>query len=371
MQAARFVCALAVALLAACASDGSRQGPPTDPAAIRARVRALLPASLGDRDGWAADFQSAYTALGLPSDAAHLCAAIAVTEQESSFQTDPRVPNLPRLAQDELFRRAERFHVPAIALRAALQIESPGGRTYAQRLDAVRTERDLSDIYEDFVSMVPLGRRLLADYNPVRTGGPMQVSIAFAQAHTRRRSYPYSNPGSIRDAVFSRRGGLYFGVAHLLDYPAHYDAMLFRFADYNAGHYASRNAAFQQALRVASGRRIALDGDLVRHGLVGDAPGETEAAARSLAGPLGIDGAAIHRALEQGDSIGFEDTLLYRRVFALAERRGGRGLPRAVLPEIVLHGPKISRRLSTAWFARRVDGRYRNCLGRATGSAAS
>ena len=38
------------------------------------------------------------------------------------------------------------------------------GRTWAARIDAVRTERELSEIYEDFIGMVPMGRRLFAGF---------------------------------------------------------------------------------------------------------------------------------------------------------------------------------------------------------------
>ena len=55
---------------------------------------------------------------------------------------------------------------------------------------------------------MPLGQRLLSGFNPVRTGGPMQVSVEFAQAQVKAHPYPYRMAGSIRDEVFSRRGGL-------------------------------------------------------------------------------------------------------------------------------------------------------------------
>src|SRR3546814_12360211 len=64
--------------------------------------------------------------------------------------------------------------------------------------------------------------------------------------------------------------------------------------------------------------------------------------------------AAIRRALEKGDAAGFEATDLYARVFALAEAAEGKPLPRAVLPGIRLESPKITRKLTTAWFAHRV-----------------
>ncbi len=372
-RSVRWLAALSAITLFGCAVDEGVRGPlPPRPADVRAQIAGLLPANMADRAGWAVDIHAAFTALGIPPNPSNICAVLAITEQESSFQADPSVPNLGRIAREEIDRRADRLGVPKLAVDVALKLSSPNGRSYGERIEAVRTEQELSLIYEDFIGMVPMGKRLFSDYNPVRTGGPMQVSIAFAEQHVRARPYPYPVESSIRHEVFTRRGGLYFGIAHLLDYAAPYDKPLYRFADFNAGRYASRNAAFQGAVSLASGIPLVLDGDLVRHGSdAGTRPGSTELAVRSLNRHLDMSEAAIRRALEQGESAEFERSTLYRRVFELAEKIEGRGLPRAVVPNIELKSPKITRKLTTDWFANRVDSRHRRCLARAAAAAAA
>ena len=338
---------------------------PRSPAQVRAELERLLPPATRDRPAWARDFQAAFSALKIEPHSSNLCAALAVTEQESGFSPDPSVPGLGRIALAEIERRAAKINVPLFLVHAALGLQSPDGKTYQQRLSAVRTERDLSEMFEDMIGSVPLGSRLLANANPVHTGGPMQVSIPFAENYSKTHEYPYPVDGSIRHEVFTRRGGVYFGVAHLLAYPTSYDKPLYRFADFNAGFYASRNAAFQKAVSVASGQSITMDGDLVRYRSKRKGVGATEAAVRSISWQLEMDDARIHRELQLGNSIRFEKSELYRRVFELAEERKRKPLARALMPRITLESPKITRKLTTEWFATRVDQRYRRCLARA------
>ncbi|MCA1714026.1 MAG: DUF1615 domain-containing protein [Gammaproteobacteria bacterium] len=355
---------LAAALLLAGACIREKPRTPED---VRAELLHLLPPEARDRTGWAGDIQSAFAALEIEPSTQNLCATLAVIAQESSFVADPPVAGLDRIARQEIERRATARGIPLFVVRSALQIQSRDGRTYDQRLAGVRTEHDLSRLFDEMIARVPMGPRLLAGVNPVRTGGPMQVSMAFAQQHARARKYPYPMTAGIREEVFSRRGGLYFGIAHLLGYPASYEQPLYRFADFNAGMYASRNAAFQAAVGRAAGREVPRDGDLLLHGARrdGDRVGSTEDAVRSLAPLLDMSHDQIRGALRKGGSAKFERTALYRKVFAVAEQKAGKPLPRALIPDIDLASPKITRKLTTEWFATRVDKRYRTCMARA------
>jgi hypothetical protein len=338
---------------------------PARPEDVRARIAKLLPQSTVDRPGWAVDLYAAFDALDIEPSLDNVCAVLAVAEQESNYRADPTVPGLGRIAREEIDRRAERAGLPQVLVSTALRLRSPDSRTWSERIDAARSEKELSDLFQDFVSQVPLGQRLLAGYNPVRTGGPMQVSVEFAEQHAKERTYPYRMTGSVRDEVFSRRGGVYFGAAHLLGYPVPYDQPLYRFADFNAGRYASRNAAFQSAVSALAGVTLDLDGDLVAPGGDSAKVGSTEAAVRSIGPRLGLSDGDIRRSLEQASQPSLEQTRLWTRVFELAEAQARRPVPRAVLPRIRLQSPKITRKLTTEWFARRVDERYQRCRGRA------
>lgn len=350
---------LAALVLAGCAEQGAaplKKGEkPVDVASV---VRQKMPASVKDRDQWATALAKTFDSQKIAPTEENICSVLAVAQQESMYQSDPAVPGLNKIAWKEIDRRAESLHIPVFLVHTALKITSPNGKSYSERLDTVKTEKQLSEIFDDMLSMVPMGQKLFGSLNPVHTGGPMQVSIAFAEKHT--DGYPWKIDGTVRQEVFSLRGGLWFGTYHLLNYPASYSAPLYRFADFNAGWYASRNAAFQDAVSRASGVKLALDGDLIAYG--SSAAGKTEMAVRKLSGKLGMSDSDIRRQLEKSDSQSFEKTKLYQQVYALAEQKSGKTLPREMLPGIQLESPKITRNLTTAWFAKRVDDRRARCM---------
>jgi len=324
-----------------------------------ALVTSLLPPKLAERSGWATDIYSAFEAIKITPSKENVCAVLAEIEQESSFQADPVVPGLKKIVRRELEARRNKFSIPQWLMDNSLEIKSPDGRSYNERIEALKTENDVNKLFDDMTSEIPFGKKLLADYNPVRTGGPMQVSLAFANSYTETKPYPYPVNGSLRNELFSRKGGVYFGIAYLLDYPASYGSLNFRFADFNSGQYSSRNAAFQNAVHALSGIALDLDGDLLRYknGVALEDPSQTMQALLNISSRLNMNKSEIFRDLLLEKSPDFEASPLYKKVFALTP-----SMPRAYIPEIVLSSPKTSRKLTTASYAKQVDLRYQNCL---------
>ncbi len=121
-------------------------------------------------------------------------------------------------------------------------------------------------------------------------------------------------------------------------------------------------------MSLASGARLSLDGDLLLEGGRTEAAGETEKAVRLLGPKLRLDPEQIRADLQKGERADFETTATWRKVFELADRQARRELPRAMTPQIRLQSPKITRQLTTDWFARRVDERHQRCLARGNGA---
>jgi len=323
-------------------------------------INSVLPLKLADREGWAKDIYAAFNALKIPPSKDNACAVVAVIAQESSFQVDPEVPELSKLVRRELSQRGEKYNIPQWVMDSSLDMRTKTGRTYNERIDSLKTEKDVHNLFDDIVSEIPFGEKLLSDYNPVHTVGPMQVSIAFADSFVTTRPYPYIIRETLHDELFRRRGGIYFGVAHLLAYPANYDGMIFRFADFNAGLYSSRNAAFQNVVSSVTGIPLIKDGDLLRYknGVpLNDSTCLTMQALLTISSRLKMGTEDIHRDLLLEKSPAFYQTPLYKKVFALAPN-----YPKAIIPEIVLSSPKFSHNLKTTNYAKQLEKRFQLCL---------
>lgn len=367
-----------VLVLAGCSSQPAKETAPAIPKPMAPRkpvakpvpkpkpltglplIKSLLPPKLANHNGWAADILAAFEALKIVPSKENVCAVVAEIEQESSFQAEPMVPGLSKIVRRELNARGEKYSIPQWLMDSSLDAQSPNGRTYNQRIDTLKTENEVNTLYQDMISEIPFGKDMLADYNPVHTGGPMQVSVTFANTYTATKPYPYGIKESLRNELFTRKGGLFFGVAYLLDYPANYANMTYRFADFNAGIYSSRNAAFQKALSSLSGIALDMDGDLLRYKdgvAVEESPSQTMQALLAIAPRLNMDKAEIYRDLLLEKSSAFEQSPLYKKLFALAP-----AMPRACVPEIVLISPKFTRKLTTVNYAKQVEGRYQRCL---------
>src|SRR3984957_7093085 len=177
-------------LLCGCPAEKPETTPAVNTADAKALTEQSLPRNIADRAGWTTDIYGAFTVLTVTPTQENICAVVAVIAQESGFQVDPVVPGLGAIARKEIDTRASRAHVPHVLVEGVLQLKSSNGRTYGERIDAARTEKDLSDAYEDLIGSVPLGQTLFAERNPIRTRGPMQVNVAFAEQFSTVAPYP-------------------------------------------------------------------------------------------------------------------------------------------------------------------------------------
>ena len=345
-----------------------------------ARLIKSAKSSVVDATGWAIDLHTVLAAQDMPAERQNVCAAIAVIAQESGFVANPVVPGLGKISEQAIRDKFGRIPLAGSIAIAWLEKHPTPDANFMARIRAARTERDLDLTYRslvgyagktsnlDVVLQLGLLNQVIEERNQINTVGSMQVAVKFALDEEKKiRWLPMTlnDDYAVRDRLYTREGGMYYGIKQLLGYDTGYTQKIFRFADYNAGRYASRNAAFQALVVQLSGVGLATDGDLLSYDKKGNALGivtNSEKAIRIIAKKrtLGLSDAQIRKDLLQEKSQDFAGTQTFLRLRSITT---GKPLPFATVPQIALNSPKIKNGFTTARFATRVNERYQACIG--------
>lgn len=354
------------------------------------QIKRTLPPRVNQREAWGKDIFEITQQLGIPQTKENICSIVAVVDQESNFVADPQVPGLGEKAvkevQDRLDEKFKDKLGDAIGgtlagyFQDVLKNQPNPKDNYLSQMRRVKTERELDELYREIFDYMSkhyhvsaltgaaklVGQDIGEKLNPITTLGSMQVHIGYAKEHKRQGG----NIAELRTDLYSQYGGLYYGIHRLMMYPADYDKAIYRFADYNSGMYSSRNAAFQSMLNDLTVAELELDGDLLLYNKDGSIRSVSSQSERELISVFArnnilVTPRQIRTDLKKEKEKKFEETATYRAVTKLYEEKMGKKPIYAIMPEVVISGPKLSRDYNTNWFATRVNGRYQSCMQRA------
>ncbi|WP_180048884.1 DUF1615 family protein [Acinetobacter sp. YH12144] len=353
------------------------------------QIKKAIPPRVNERLSWANDIYDISDQLGIPTTKENVCTIVAVVDQESNFVADPHVPGLGEKAVKEVQDRLEEKFKDKLGdgiggtvagyFQDVLKNQPSPEDNYLSQMRRVQTERELDELYREIFDYMSkhyhvsaltgaaklVGQDIGEKLNPITTLGSMQVHIGYAKDHKRQGG----NIAALRTDMYSQYGGLYYGIHRLMMYPAEYDKPIYRFADYNSGRYSSRNAAFQSMLNDLTPAELGLDGDLLLYNKDGSprsAKSQSETALIAVFAENNVIATPrqIRSDLKKEKDQDFEDTLTYKAVKKLYQEKTGKEPFYAMMPEVVISGPKLSRDYNTNWFATRVDGRYQICMRR-------
>lgn len=329
-------------------------------------IASLIPPRVRDRDGWSRDMLRIFSTQHLLASPVNVCAVEAVIQQESGYDPKPKTTNMLRATERAMKEKVGT--VGALSIKTTLDAKQDSIRkiTYWQRIEKAKSEYDVDRVLQDFFNDYG-AKGIYGKFDFFKTVGSMQVSVSFVSEQAQFHGVTQGmGEWQIREFLYTRYGGMYFGTLRLLGYPAGYDKPIYRFADYNVGMYASRNAAIQQQAARLTRRHLALDGDLLRYGKNGAAVnevGESEQAIVEVAKRYApnLDSRAIRNDLLLEKTIAFEDTDTYQAIKQAYQVKFGNATY-ARLPEVEIKSPKINSKFTTAGYARRVSNRYESCL---------
>lgn len=375
--------------LAAC-GDNAWWSSDKDPEMEADQIRKVIPARVNDRESWSQDIFDIMQELSIPKTKQNVCSIVAVVDQESNFVADPTVPGLGAKAVEEINSRLkDKFEAKlgekiggtvAGYFEDVLKNQPSPENNYMSQMRKVQTERELDLLYREIFDYMAqhyhvsaltgaaklVGQDIGEKLNPITTLGSMQVHINYAKEHKRKAG----GIAELRNDLYTQYGGLYYGIHRLMEYPADYDEAIYRFADYNSGMYSSRNAAFQKMLGALTEAEISLDGDLLLYNKDGDVRSTQSQTEKELIAVFAqnnvlVTPRQIRADLKKEKEKKFEDTQTYLAVQKLYQKKTNKEPMYAVMPQVVISGPKLSRDYNTNWFASRVNGRYEQCMQKA------
>ena len=370
--------------------DGNWWSQKDEPEFKAEQIKRVIPTRVNGRESWANDIDDIVEKLGIPKTKENVCSIVAVVDQESNFVADPVVPGLGAKAVKEVNTRLnEKFEEKlgttiggqvAGYFEDVLKNQPSPDNNYMSQMRKVRTERDLDLLYRQIFDFMAshyhvsaltgaaklVGQDIGEKMNPITTLGSMQVLITYAQDHKRSRM----NTNELRDDLYTQYGGLYYGIHRLMMYPADYNKSIYRFADYNSGMYSSRNAAFQSMLNDLTPKELDLDGDLLLYNKDGSPRAVLSQSEKELISVFAqnnvlVTPRQIRSDLKKEKEKSFENTQTYIAVKKLYKTKTGKEPIYAIMPQVIISGPKLSRDYNTNWFASRVNGRYETCMQRA------
>lgn len=335
---------------------------------------------------WAIDLLAVLKEHGLEQSRENICAVIAIADQESGFIANPTIPNLGKISEQAVIMKLKKFSLLGDGAVLFLNKFPTANDSFMQRIRKAKTERDLDLAYRDLIGGLKqyaqqyklnwlmdnrFANSFIESNNEINTIGSMQVAVSFAVQFEREKrngkTLSLEETYQIRDKLYTRKGGLYYGTLLLLGYESGYDKKIYRFADFNAGRYSSRNAAFQTMISKLAGKQIATDGDLLIYQADGDVEmtvSGTEQATRNVVQKynLGFKDYQVRRDLLKEKQLGFNNTPVYQAILKTYQQVTGKKPLYAQLPGIELHSEKSSRILTTAKFATTVNTRYQHCV---------